>query len=302
MVSHLSGADVELVVDAHAELGEGPVWDSVRGILYWLDVLAGHLHVFDPRTGLDRVLEFGEPIGSVAPRTSGDLLLATPRGFVVADPDNGVRTTVLAPVEADNPDTRMNDGGVDPAGRFWAGTMIDGTAGAGTLYRLEPDGDVRPTVTGVSISNGIGWSPDGRTMYYIDTPTGGVDAFDFDVATGAATGRRRVIDLSTSDVGSPDRLAVDAEGFVWVATWGSAAVRRFAPDGVPDAVVTLPVTAVSSCAFGGADLGDLYVTTATYGLTPDERRAQPSAGGLFRCRPGVRGQPVPPFGTPGPAS
>ena len=216
---------VELVVDAGAEVGEGPLWDPRGGRLFWLDVFARRVHCFDPDSSTDEVIELDELPGSLGCRASGGLVVATPKGFSALDPATG-ELTLLAAVEADDEDTRMNDGKVDPAGRFWAGTMGDGTTAVGSLYRLDSDLSVRPLFSGITISNGLGWSPDASTMYYIDTPTKTVDAFDFDVATGAIENRRVLVDLRGADVGGPDGMAMDAEGCLWVATWGSGAVRR----------------------------------------------------------------------------
>jgi sugar lactone lactonase YvrE len=286
---------VGLLVDAAAEIGEGPLWDPRCGRLYWLDVFARRLHCYDPATSSDTVVVLSDMPGSLACRASGGLVAATPRGFCSLDPDTGAMS-VLAAVEGDDDATRMNDGKVDPAGRFWAGTMGDGTEPVGSLYRLDADLSVRPMVSGITIANGLGWSPDASTMYYIDTPTLTVDAFDFDVASGELENRRILVDLRSADVGGPDGMAMDAEGCLWVATWGSGAVRRFSPEGDPLEVVDVPTSATSSCAFGGPDLEDLYITTATHTLTDADRAAQPHAGGLFRYRPGVRGLPVPEFG------
>ena len=169
-----------------------------------------------------------------------------------------------------------------------------GTPGAGSLYRLDPDLSVTTMLKGVTISNGLGWSPDGLTMYYIDTPTRGVDAFAFDPPTGEIADRRRIIDIPP-DNGLPDGMTVDSEGGLWVALWGGDAVHRYLPDGTLERIVELPCRVVTSSAFGGALLDELFITTASLGLTPDELEAQPGAGGLFSCRPGLRGLPSGPF-------
>jgi sugar lactone lactonase YvrE len=198
---------------------------------------------------------------------------------------------MIEEVEADKTDQRMNDGNCDAAGRFWAGTMaIDEHEGAGALYRLDPDGRVHTMVDRVSISNGIDWSEDGRLMYYIDSPTQSVDVFDFDLASGTIANRRSFVRIDPVD-GTPDGLTLDAEGFVWVALWGGGAVRRYASDGTLDSIVTVAAPHVTSCAFGGRDLGDLYITTARIKLSDAERSSRPLAGGLFRTRPGVHGRP-----------
>jgi sugar lactone lactonase YvrE len=196
----------------------------------------------------------------------------------------------VAPVEADVTQNRMNDGKCDPAGRFFAGTMsFDPTPGTGAFYRLDPDLSVTRVLDGVTLSNGLDWSPHQRTLYYIDSMTQGVDAFSFDVRTGRLSDRRRLITIP-ADVGLPDGMTVDAEGYLWVALHGSGTVRRFSPDGSLERVVRLPVSHVTCCAFGGADYSDLYITSMTYGLE-QKIRDEPLAGSLFRCRPGVRGRP-----------
>jgi len=228
-------------------------------------------------------------IGAAALRSSGGLVLAVRDGFGALDPASG-RFDMIAPVEADDPTIRMNDGKVDPAGRFWAGTMgVDHRPGVGTLYRLDPDLRVSPMVTGVSISNGLDWSLDGRTMYYIDTPTRRVDRFAFEVATGSIAERTPAVAIRDG-AGSPDGMTVDAEGFLWVALWDGWSVERYSPDGRLDRRVEVPAAQTSSCAFGGPDLDLLFITTAQEGFPPGGHPDQPHAGGLFVCRPGVRGR------------
>jgi sugar lactone lactonase YvrE len=184
----------------------------------------------------------------------------------------------------------MNDGACDSRGRFWAGTMAgDKTPGAGSLYRLNPDGRVKRVLTGLTISNGIDWSLDGHTMYFIDSALGCVDAFDFDEERGCLSNRRHLIEVPPED-GMPDGLTVDADGFLWVALFRGAAVRRYSPEGKLQCVVDLPATLVTSCAFGDPDLGTLYVTSASRGLDEEGRHRQPHAGALFRLRPGVKGR------------
>ncbi|HKE98640.1 MAG TPA: SMP-30/gluconolactonase/LRE family protein [Actinomycetes bacterium] len=272
----------EVVVDARARLGEGPAWDARSGELIWVDILAGRVHRFDPASGADRFVEVGRHVGVAVPRAAGGLLLAVRGGFAVLG-DDGTLAPV-ADVEADRPGNRMNDGKCDPRGRLWAGTVADDERpGAGALYRLDPDRSVHRMLGGVSISNGLAWSADGATMYYVDSPSQGVDAFDYDPGSGAIARRRRVVSIPRRD-GTPDGMAIDDDGCLWVALWGGGRVRRHTPDGRPDAQVELPASQVTSCAFGGPDRGDLYVTSAARGLA-----GEPLAGALFRCRPGVRG-------------
>lgn len=285
-------------------LTEGPVWHAGRGDLLWVDITAGLVHraplvARDDDSGLPDLgprttLSLDRPVGAVAVRACGGLLVAAGTTFLTVD-DTGVATEFAAPdVPDDGTPRRMNDAKCDPAGRLLAGTMADdGTPGAGSLYRLDPDGTVTTLLDSVSISNGLGWSPDGRLLYYADSPTRRVDVFDHDPVTGALTGRRPLVD--TGPAGVPDGLAVDTGGRIWVAVWGAGQVRAYTPDGTLHAVVTVPASQVSSCAFIGPDLDLLVITTATDGLSPQQLSAEPLAGRLFICRPGVTGLPVPPF-------
>jgi sugar lactone lactonase YvrE len=282
---------VDLALDIRTELGEGPLWDDRRQRLLFVDIEPGHVHEFDPVSGAHRLVQFPWKIGAVALYESGDWLLAAADGFYRADPVSG-ETTLVAAVEAERPGNRMNDGYVDARGRFWAGTMgMHRVREAGTLYRLDPDGSVYPMVTPVSTSNGIDWSLDNRIAYYIDTPTGRVDQFDFDLSTGTLTNRRPLVEIP-ADAGKPDGLIVDAEGYVWVCLWQGAAVHRYGPDGRIDMVIPTPAAQTTKCAFGGANLDELFITSAWTGLSATERAAQPLAGGLFRCKPGVKGRPA----------
>jgi sugar lactone lactonase YvrE len=283
-------AGVELVVDARARLGEGPVWDDETGELVWVDILEGIVHRTSPGTGRDVTFEVGRTVGSVGLRQGGGLVLATDDGFHLLDPGATTLRRIVA-VEADDPLTRMNDGKVDPQGRFWAGTMaFDEVSTMGSLYRLAPDGNVETMLTGVGISNGMDWSADGSTMYFIDTLKHGVDTFRWDGPTGKIADRRRLVAIETG-VG-PDGMTLDAEGYLWVACWDGWSVRRFAPDGSFDREIKFPAAHVSSVAFGGPDLDELYVTTAWHKVVDADRAAQQHAGSLFRCRPGVRGLPA----------
>jgi sugar lactone lactonase YvrE len=289
-VGELTGAGLEVVVDAHAELGEGPVWDTERGLLLWVDITGKLIHEYDPRTGSDTSFPTPVPVGAVALRGRGGLVLAMEDGFWLwglgrNDPKRFV------PVEADMPENRMNDGKVDPAGRFWAGTMAyDQRTDHAALYRLDSDGTVQTMLSPVSLSNGMDWSPDSTVMYYADSLAHSVDAFDFDVASGDISNRRVLIRVAPDD-GDPDGLCVDSEGLIWLAVWGASEVQRYTPAGDLVSTVRLPVTQVTSVAFGGEDLMDLYITSAAENLGEDELRRQPSAGALFRCRPGVKGRP-----------
>jgi len=291
----VSAADVEVVLDARAELGEGPRWDPGEQRLLWVDIMAGRVHAFRPDKGACRNVGVGKPVGALAGARDGSLVLAVADGFARLDFKSGA-TTMLAAVEADRPQNRMNDGACDPAGRFWAGTMaLDESPGQGALYRLDPDLTVHTMVTSVTISNGIDWSLDGRRMYYVDSPTRRIDVFDLDGQSGGITNRRPFATIP-AEAGIPDGLTVDADGFVWLALWGGAALRRYAPDGTLERTVPLPVSHPTSCAFGGAALDELYVTSARRPLSVEERKREPEAGSLLRLRPGVKGRPANLFG------
>jgi sugar lactone lactonase YvrE len=280
---------VDLVVDAHADVGEGPFWHADEQALYWVDILERLVHRYDPARGEDTSVDVGQAVGAARPRAHGGLVLAVQDGFAALDLSTG-RVEMLAEIEADDASTRMNDGACDSAGRFWAGTMsFTEREGAGTLYRLDADRRVTAMLDGLTISNGIGWSPDDRLMYFVDSTTRGLDVFEFDSMEGTLRNRRRLT-LVDMEGAIPDGLTVDAEGYIWVALWGGWAVHRYAPDGGLDRVVSLPVSQVSACAFGGPDLGDLYITSAHHNLSPERLNREPHAGGLFRCRPGVRGR------------
>jgi sugar lactone lactonase YvrE len=285
----------ELVLDARARHGEGPLWHPTEHTLDWVDIMAGSLHRYDPRSDRDAVIDVGLPIGAFAPRRSGGYVLALEQGFGILEASGEVR--IVAPISSSGPPQRMNDGKCDSAGRFWAGTMAyDFTPGTAALYRLDADFTVTTALNRVTLSNGLDWTDDDRTMYYIDSLAHGIDAFDFDSREGTIARRRRLIEIPsdpTSPTGEtvPDGMTVDAEGFLWVAVFGSSEVRRYSPRGDLDCTVRLPVCAVTSCAFGGEDLTDLYMTS---NVVFDDGR-EPLAGALFRCRPGVRGRPARPF-------
>jgi sugar lactone lactonase YvrE len=233
-------------------------------------------------------MECGRHVGAVALRENGGLVLALRDGFGLTEPGGG-EVRLVAPCEDDVPGNRFNDGKVDSAGRFWAGTMTYAEVpGDGALYRLDPDLRITTAVTGIGVSNGLDWSGDDRVLYYVDSLTPHVDAFDFDAGSGTVANRRPLVTIPDGD-GAPDGLAVDAEGYLWVALWGGSQVRRFAPDGTLAGVIDVPAALVTSVAFGGSDLRDLYITSARIGLDGAALAGTPSAGSIFRARPGVQG-------------
>ncbi|MFF9766179.1 SMP-30/gluconolactonase/LRE family protein [Streptomyces sp. NPDC053086] len=275
----------EVAVRAQAALGEGPTWDEATGRLVWLDILGMRLHTYDPVTGRRTIRTAPQHIGAAKPRAGGGLVLNLRDGVGLLDPDGTFRWLHHEPVAG----RRANDAAVAPDGSLWAGTMrYDEATGGGTLSRLTGDGTVRTVLPDVTVSNGTGWSPDGRLMYYIDTPTRRVDVFDHD--TAGVHDRRPLVEIEEG-AGFPDGLTVDAEGCVWVALWDGGAVRRYTPAGELDRVITLPTPRTTACAFGGADLTDLYITTARTGL----RSPHPVAGSLLVIPGAGKGLPQPAF-------
>lgn len=286
----------DLVVAAHGELTEGPMWDHASATLYWVSILNHEVHSWRPSDGSRGTWNLGEFVGAVVPRESGGLVVAVQRGFATLDPVTGA-SELLREVEADRPDQRMNDGKCDPFGRLWAGTMgaAEAVPGSGTLYRLDTDLSVTPMLDGLTISNGLGWSPNGRTMYFVDTGPRCLFAFDFHPDEGSISNQRVIVALDGQD-GFPDGLCVDADGCIWLAMWGIGQINRYSPSGRLIGSVKTPVTCPSSCAFGTSNLDVLFVTTASLTLNDQQRSEQPDAGGIFAIDMGVCGMPVASFG------
>ena len=278
---------VERVTDAVAYHGEGPVWSERWGGLRWVDMLAGDVLTLAPDGTVGRS-HVASVVAAIRPRAGGGAVLGVERGFALEDSAGTI--TRLGEVWSD-PGVRMNEGGCDPDGRFYCGSMsYEKEPGAGALYRLDPEGRVTTVLEDVTISNGIEWSVDGTSAYYNDTGTQRTDVFDYGSATGLTERRPFVV---FRDGERPDGLTVDAEGGVWIAVVNRGEVRRYTGGGTPDEVVKLPATKVTACAFGGTNLDELFITTSREGLVPGE---EPAAGSLFRWRPGVRGLPVREFG------
>lgn len=284
---------VDVAIRCEALLGECPRWDAETRRLLWVDLEAGELHIFDPARRHDRAIPLGTRVGAVAPARGGGVLVALAGRIALVDlADESVHTLVEIP---HGEDMRLNDGACDPAGRFWVGSLaLDFARGVASLYRYSGEEGLDRVVSDVTLSNGIGWTPDGKGMYYIDSLAYRVDLFDFDVATGAISGRRPFVSIERG-AGIPDGLAVDDEGGVWVALWGGGAVRRYDPGGTLDRVLAVPAEHVTACCFGGDDGRSLYVTTASVELTAEERSRQPLAGCVFVSDVGVSGPPAQPF-------
>lgn len=281
----------EPVGDVTAVLGEGPYWRPEDEALLWVDVARGLLHMTRVQLGETITIEL-DPVSAAFPAVGGGIVTAGGHRLTLraTRPGEGWAGRTIAEAPARD-GVRFNDASVDPAGRVWVGSMdIKEKDPLGTLYRLDTGGTLTPVVKGATVSNGIGWSPDGTRMYYNDSPLRRIDMFDYDQATGEAFGGRMFADLSGAD-GFPDGLTVDADGYVWVAMFAGGALRRFTPAGHQDAVLPLPVSQPTSCAFGGPGMADLFVTTAYRDLSEAQRAAQPLAGRLLRLRPGPIGLP-----------
>ncbi|MGW6461436.1 SMP-30/gluconolactonase/LRE family protein [Streptomyces sp. NPDC055078] len=269
--------------------GEGPCWNPATGRLSVVDQLAGDLLTFDAG-GAPVRQHIGDVLAAWRPRRSGGVVVAVERGFALVAADG----TISPGRELwSDPTVRMNDGGCDPAGNFYCGSMAyDARPGAGRVHRLTPGGETSVVHTGATISNGLAWSADGAFAYYVDTATGTVAKVAVDPATGRFGTPEPWVAVDARD-GAPDGITLDAEGGVWVALWGGSAVRRYTPDGTLDEVVEVNARQVTACAFGGEGYGRLFITTSRQDLAPDD---DPAAGAVFTVEPGVRGLPPLPYG------
>ena len=284
----------EVAVAAGAELGERPVWNPNTSCLIWVDINVGGASSAQLRgwgtAADDRVLaRAGVSVGAAAPRAGGGYVLAAADGFRLIDADGTARPPIKPPGMPGS--VRFNDGACDPAGRFWAGTSAtDGQAGTGSLYRLDPDGSVTEVFSGVTESNGLGWSPDATVFYYTDSgeAQSRVRAFSFDLRTGELSDERDLITFEPGE-GLADGLVVDADGCLWIAMWDGGCVRRYSPHGEMLGRFPVPVSRPTCPGFGGPDLDELYVTTAWEGMRAELRATEPLAGHLLRAKPGARG-------------
>lgn len=285
----------ELLLDAGAQLGESPRWNSDDARLYWVDIDAHQIHRTDPATGIDEVMQLDQPVGCVAPRARGGLIAALRGGCALIDAWGESPRAFGPAVLADLPEQRFNDGCVDVAGRLWVGSLTNDKANpAATLYRLDPDGSLTEIFDGLTTSNGAAFSPDGRTFYHADTPTHAIRAYDVDPAAGTL-GEGRIFHQFALGNGRPDGAAVDAEGCYWSALWDGWRVVRLSPVGELLQTIDLPVQRPTMIAFGGADMQTAFVTSAGKNLTDEERARQPHAGGVFSFRVEVPGLIAPGF-------
>ena len=271
------------------ELGEGPRWYASANQLYCVNILQGEFYCHDPVTGLTRSVKVDTTVGCLGLRQGGGLVLGTGQGFAFWDEKQGLR---FLPGLSFDPATRFNDGAVDRAGRFWAGTKAP--SGQARLYRLDGDGSIRLIDTGFTICNGLGWSPDNHTMYFTDSTPQTIYAYDFDLSSGEIANRRVFARIHDPGV-DPDGLAVDAEGGVWSALWDGWRVVRFDPQGKIEREIRVPAARVTACTFAGPGLNELIITTARWKLNDAHHGAQPQAGDLFTVPAGVQGLPEPLF-------
>jgi sugar lactone lactonase YvrE len=285
----IARSDVELFLDAGAELGEGPVWDDRSQELWWVDITGGRVHRCSPAGHSRVVLDVNAAVGSVAlAGGDGTVVVAVGRDLVLLYPTG--ETSHLVTVGDVVHGGVLNDSRCDLAGNLWVGVSTEAeTEPIGCLRVVTPSLEVASILGGLTIPNGIDWSPDGRWMYFTDSPTLRVDAFPF---AGTRLGSPTAFATVEPGHGIPDGLTVDSEGGVWVAYWDGWCVKRYLPDGSLDVVIELPVAKVTSCTFGGEDRRELYITSAAYGLSGEERKVQPAAGGIFRVRTDTRGLPT----------
>jgi sugar lactone lactonase YvrE len=305
-----------LAIDSRDTLGEGPTWDVSGGRLLWSDNAVGIVH--EARTDgeggwresrrWNLESQVGTPVpkfGTVIPRSKGGLVIAGGTEVFMMEPSGSI--TPFVRLEADPSLVRFNDAKCDSQGRLWVGTLsTDFTTEHGALYRIDPDGSVTTMLNKVVVSNGLDWSPDGTTFYYIDSPRLSLDAFDFDPATGSISNRRTIVRVKFGE-GILDGMTVDSEGGLWVAVAGSGEVRRYAPDGTLLVCVAVSAPLVTSCTFGGVSGKDLFITSAAMRLSGrflehgfstevvEKAHTAPGAGGVFHCQPGVSGKPATPF-------
>jgi L-arabinonolactonase len=286
----------ESIVKARNVIGEGPRWNAAEQRLYWVDFIENqNIHSWHPITRDLRTYGTEAPVTALGFRRTGDLIVAT--GGHIATFDLTTKKLSLLTSVVDGPPLRLNDGAVDPRGRFWVGSMDAEKQQEphGSLFRFDADGSAHTMDSGFTVSNGLGWSPDQRTFYFIDTFRRTILAYDYSASAGTISNRRVLARTGDSD-GYPDGMAVDAEGHVLVAFWGGWKIIRYDPDGKAEREIRFPVANPTACAFGGKDLDELYVTTARLGLTPEELAKQPMAGDLFRVRLEFQGQKEPLFG------
>jgi len=280
---------LELILDIKALAAEGPFWDTEKQCLYWVDILNKNVNIYSPKKNENRIIKLDQFVGTAIPREKGGLIVALQKGLYFINEDSG-ETQFIVDAESDIPDTRFNDGKCDSAGRLWVGTMdVNENQAIGSLYCLDTNLGFYKKIDGVTVSNGTAWSLDNRVMYYIDSPTKEVAAYDFDPEKAEIQKKRRIISFPDGE-GVPDGMTIDSEGMLWIAHFDGSKVSRWDPNtGNMLEYISLPVEKVTSCCFGGEYLDELYITTARVGLSDEQLKEQPLAGGIFKYKTGVKG-------------
>lgn len=277
----------ELAVQLECNVGEGPFWDAAEQKLYFVDIVNKQVKIYSPASQSVETVQFEQEISAVFLDQQSELIVAARDGIFRASRD-GFLQTLLAPIELEDTSIRCNDGKCDANGRMWVGTMaFDFTEGAATLFTFDSK-ILKEVVPDLTVSNGIGWSLDQTKMYFIDSVTKRVDIFDFDLERGELKNRRVFVSLTDLDA-FPDGLTTDEDGGVWVALFGGGEVRRFDANGNLTHIVELPVRQVTSCCFGGADMSELFITTAQNGMDSEAVTREPLAGSLFRVQTSFKG-------------
>jgi sugar lactone lactonase YvrE len=277
----------ELAIKLDCNLGEGPFWDSSKQELYFVDISNKQVHIFTPSSKSIQTITFDQEIGAVLLGHDSQLIVAARDGLYAATRDGDLKT-LLAPIDFGDASIRCNDAKCDANGRIWVGTMaFDFKAGAASLYSFDSE-NLKEVLSDLTIANGLGWSPDQKTMYFIDSMTSRVDSFDFDLTSGELSNRKPFVHFDDPGV-IPDGMTTDEDGGIWVALFGGSAVRRFDASGKLTHTVSVPATQVTSCCFGGPDMSELYITTAQYAMDAETLSKDPLAGSLFRVKTSFKG-------------
>ena len=279
----------ELLYQVRAQLGEGAFWDAINNRLFWVDIEGKELHIFDPKTRIDKLIAMPSRIGTVVPVSENEVLAALEDGIYLVDL-NSKKLVLFSDLEATITENRFNDGKCDPSGNLWVGSMhLNQEQGKAKLYKIDGLGNATAMIDQVTISNGIVWTSDKKTMYYIDTPTKQIKAYDFDMNTQTISNERVAVEVP-EELGFPDGMTIDENDHLWVGMWNGNAVLCFDPKtGEVVDKIEVPAHNVTSCAFGGENLDILYITTASLDMTDQEKKAFPLAGSLFMVKPGVKG-------------
>ncbi|MBX2827353.1 MAG: SMP-30/gluconolactonase/LRE family protein [Flavobacteriaceae bacterium] len=279
----------QLEFEIKAELGEGAFWNYQTQKFYWIDILKKNLHIYNPGTNENQTLPVPSPIGTVVPKNDSLAVIALEDGIYTINTSTG-SISVLSDVEKELTVNRFNDGKCDPNGNLWVGSMnYPQDEATGSVYKINEEGKTEKMIDSVTISNGIVWTQDHKTLYYIDTPTGTIRAYDYDETDATISNERIAVEVNPKD-GFPDGMTIDSEDMLWVGMWNGNAVARYNPiSGTLISKIEVPAHNVTSCAFGGPNLDLLYITTASVDMTDTEKEKYPKAGSIFVAKPGVSG-------------